>query len=100
MQRAKTWGNESGRLLIKPPKQDRAGVAARDRVDRSRVEHPHGGQAIHESHPTGTATPILSASTGPAIQILTGDSKSSPASYLARSTDLQSWPPSPKATAS
>ena len=35
---------------------------------------PHGGQAIHESHQTRTATPILSASTGPAMQRLKGDS--------------------------
>lgn len=34
----------------------------------------HGGPTIHESHPIRRATAILSASTGPAMQILTDGS--------------------------
>jgi len=54
-----------GKLLIKPSKEDRAGVA-RHRTDRSRQRHPTRGQAIHESHPETSTTPTLPASPRPA----------------------------------
>ncbi len=54
-----------GKLLIKPSKEDRAGVT-RPRTDRSRQRHPNRGQAIHESHPQTSTTPTLPASPRPA----------------------------------
>ena len=54
-----------GKLLIKPSKEDRVGVA-RVQADRSRKRQPQRRQAVHESHPNASMTPTLPASPRPA----------------------------------